>query len=576
MGKLIWCCTVAAALGIPAEAASGIVYTCDPTVNTAAPQACNVLNTTIAALYSAAFTNANASIYVTLGNALVAHSTSWYNSFSYSEFRSRLMATSADSNDAAAIAGSVPATSPFGTSMIQVPTALQRALGLSSPTTGVTATGGNCNQLGSPGCYDGLVTISSHQPLYFRVGAIASNQYDFYSLVEHETDEVLGSSSCAFGCGGYFDTADLFRYHSNGTRSTSQGSNAPCSSSNATNACFSLDGVHILLQYNNIDNGDDAGDWLTNCQAQLVQDAESCDGTAGLDINIDSEMLLLDVVGYTLKPPTLPAGPFPCTNTTPPSIASVTSASAYGGYPYFAGGTWLEIKGSNLADPNDPRLSASVNPGQWTLSDFNGANAPTVLDGVSVSINGKPAYVWYLSPGQLNVQAPEDSVTGHVVVTVTNCRAESPAYPLPRQALAPGLLAPPNYAANGTPYMVATFASDGAYVLGTSTGAAFGLHSRPAKPGDLIVAYGVGFGDVTPSILPGVIVGQSNALANPVTFSFGTAPASTSYSGLVANFVGLYEFYITVPANLANGDYPISVTQNGIALPQKMYLTVQN
>ena len=37
-----------------------------------------------------------------------------------------------------------------------------------------------------------------------------------------------------------------------------------------------------------------------------------------------------------------------------------------------------------------------------------------------------------------------------------------------------------------------------------------------AKPGDLIIAYGVGFGDVKPSIPPGVVVGRSNALANPV------------------------------------------------------------
>jgi uncharacterized protein (TIGR03437 family) len=576
MGKLIWCCALAVAAGIPADAGSGIVYTCDSTVNAKAPQACGVLNTTIAALYSEAFTNANASVYVELGNTTLAHSNSWYNLFTYSDLRTRLMASSAGSNDAAAIAGSVPATSPFGNSMIQVPTALQRALGLSSPTTGVTPNGGSCNQLGSPGCYDGVIVVSSVQPLYFRIGPIAGNQYDFYTLVEHETDEILGSSSCAFGCGGYFDAADLFRYHSNGTRSSLQGTNAPCSSPNATNACFSLDGVHMLQQYNNIENGLDAGDWLTNCQAQMVQDADSCAGTTGVDIDIDAEILVLDVVGYTLQPLPVPSGPFHCTNTTPPAIASVTSASAYGGYPYFAGGTWMEIKGTNLADPSDPRLSAAVNPGQWTATDFNGANAPTVLDGVRVSIDGKPAYVWYLSPGQLNVQAPADSVTGAVAITVTNCLAQSPAYPLPRQAAAPGLLAPPNYQANGTPYMVATFASDGAYVLNTSTGAAFGLNSRPAKPGDLIVAYGVGFGDVTPAILPGVIVGQSNTLTDPVAFSFGTTAASSSYSGLAANFVGLYEFYITVPPNLANGDYPINVTQNGAALPQKMYLTVHN
>ena len=62
--------------------------------------------------------------------------------------------------------------------------------------------------------------------------------------------------------------------------------------------------------------------------------------------------------------------PYTCTNTTPPTITFVDSASSYGGYPYFASGSWLEIKGSNLADLNDPRLNSAVNPGQWTASDF--------------------------------------------------------------------------------------------------------------------------------------------------------------------------------------------------------------
>jgi uncharacterized protein (TIGR03437 family) len=272
---------------------------------------------------------------------------------------------------------------------------------------------------------------------------------------------------------------------------------------------------------------------------------------------------------------TLPAAPpYSCTNTTPPTISFIDSASAYGGYSYFASGSWLEIKGSNLADPNDPRLASGS--GQWASGDFNGPNAPTNLDGISVSINGKPAYVWYLSPTQLNVQAPEDSTSGNVNVTVSNCNATSSTTQFARRALAPGLLAPSNYSSNGTQYMVATFQSDGAYILNTSLGASFGLNSRPAKSGDLIIAYGVGFGGVTPSILPGTIVSQSNQLVNPVTFSFGSTPASLSYSGLAGSFVGLYEFYITVPSGLANGDYQIHVAQNGTALPQTMYLTVQN
>jgi virginiamycin B lyase len=270
-----------------------------------------------------------------------------------------------------------------------------------------------------------------------------------------------------------------------------------------------------------------------------------------------------------------PQNGYLCTNTTAPVITSIDSASAYGGYSYFASGSWLEIKGSNLADPKDPRLTAASNPGQWTSADFSGSNAPTVLDGISVTINGKSAYVWYLSTGQLNVQAPEDTATGSVSITVTNCNAASSPVTFMRKTLAPGFLAPTTYTANGMQYMVATFSSEGAYVLNTSTGASFGLNSRPAKPGDLIVAYGIGFGDVTPAILPGVIVGSLNALVNPITLSFGSTPATLTYSGLAGGFVGLYEFYITVP-DVANGDYQINVTQNGVPVPQTMYLTVHN
>ena len=71
-------------------------------------------------------------------------------------------------------------------------------------------------------------------------------------------------------------------------------------------------------------------------------------------------------------------------------------------------------------------------------------------------------------------------------------------------------------------------------------------------------------------------MGGSNPLVNPMTISFGSAPATIVYQGMAGGFVGLYEFYFTVAAGLANGDYQINVAQNGTAVPQTLDLTVQN
>jgi uncharacterized protein (TIGR03437 family) len=138
------------------------------------------------------------------------------------------------------------------------------------------------------------------------------------------------------------------------------------------------------------------------------------------------------------------------------------------------------------------------------------------------------------------------------------------------------MLAPANYAVGGRQYLVATFASDGGYVLDTATAASFGLKGRPARPGDVIIAYGIGFGDVTPAIASGVIVGGSNTLANPITFSFGGVNAALSYAGLAAGFIGLYEFYVIVPQGLGTGDSSVTVMQDGVKIPQSLYLAVQN
>jgi hypothetical protein len=58
---------------------------------------------------------------------------------------------------------------------------------------------------------------------------------------------------------------------------------------------------------------------------------------------------------------------------------------------------------------------ANTNPGRtWTASEVVNGHLPTALDGVSVTLDGKPAFVYYISPTQINVQASSDATLGAV------------------------------------------------------------------------------------------------------------------------------------------------------------------
>ena len=58
-----------------------------------------------------------------------------------------------------------------------------------------------------------------------------------------------------------------------------------------------------------------------------------------------------------------------------------------------------------------------------------------MLDGISVSINNKPAYVWYLPRGNPTSELLEGiSTLGPVPVTVTNCKATSSPVMFTRRA----------------------------------------------------------------------------------------------------------------------------------------------
>jgi uncharacterized protein (TIGR03437 family) len=244
-------------------------------------------------------------------------------------------------------------------------------------------------------------------------------------------------------------------------------------------------------------------------------------------------------------------------------VGAAVSAGAFGGFTSVSPGSWIEIYGSNLA----------TNTRSWGGADFKGVNAPTALDGTSVSIGGQAAFVDFISPLQVNALVPSNVGTGLQQLTVTTAAGISAPFNITVNSVQPGLLAPPSFSVNGKQYAVALFA-DGTYVL--PTGAISGLASRPAKPGDTIVLYGVGFGPVTPAIPAGELVQQANALASGFQMFFGGIPAVASYAGLAPNYTGLYQFNMVVPNVLASDAVPLTFTLNTFSGTQTLYIAVGN
>lgn len=253
-----------------------------------------------------------------------------------------------------------------------------------------------------------------------------------------------------------------------------------------------------------------------------------------------------------------------------PVITEVRRIEGWGDGTTFSSGSWLEIKGSNLAQTTR----------QWLDSDFHGSDAPTALDGTSASVNGKAGFIEYVSPTQIDLQAPADSATGPVPVTVTSCAGTSnPATGpnLQKLAAAPGILAPPKeisplFTVGARQYAEATFGFQLLFVGNTNPD--FPGLFQPAKPNDSILFYAIGLGDTTPAMTPGSTASGQEVVNADVAVNFGTTPARVTRAALYPTFAGLYYIAVTVP-NVPDGDYQINITVDGQPLQQQpFFLTV--
>ena len=249
-----------------------------------------------------------------------------------------------------------------------------------------------------------------------------------------------------------------------------------------------------------------------------------------------------------------------------PSVAGggVISAGAFGAFPSAAPGSWIEIYGTNLA----------LSKRSWATSDFNGSTAPTTLDGVTVTIGNQPAYIDYISGGQVNAQVPSNVSTGSQPLVVKNAAGTSSSYSLTINSTQPGLL--DEYKVGSVQYVTALFSDNQTLVM--PTGAVNGVTSRPAHAGETITMYGIGFGPVIPAVNAGQIAPANCSavcLSNTLAVTIGGAQATVGYAGMAPGIVGLYQFNVVVPPVTAGNSVPVTFSLGGQAVNQTLYTAVQ-
>jgi uncharacterized protein (TIGR03437 family) len=244
-----------------------------------------------------------------------------------------------------------------------------------------------------------------------------------------------------------------------------------------------------------------------------------------------------------------------------PSITTGGIAPLGSTVPMIQPGEWISIYGTNLAS------STVVYSGSLPY--------PTSLKGTTVMIDGKPAYLEYVSPTQIDLVAPSDTATGPVSVVVTTAAGSSsstvmlgpfgPSFFLLDSKHVAGII----LRANGL----------GAYGGGTydiigPTGSSLGYATVAAEAGDVVELFANGLGPTTPAVPAGQASSVAAATANPVTLLINNVSVTPSFAGL-SDGAGLYQINLTIPPGLGTGDVSLLATVGGVQTPSTVVISLQ-
>jgi uncharacterized protein (TIGR03437 family) len=314
--------------------------------------------------------------------------------------------------------------------------------------------------------------------------------------------------------------------------------------SNPVVADMNADGKSDLVV---IDGSTGVGVFLSNgdgtfSRAAAIPPAQATVSIAVADFNNDG---LPDIVATGASLTSIMMNPSP-------GITSVLNAASLAPNQPVAPGSLVSILGAHIG----PAVGVSG----------TGANAslPDSLAGVSVTFNGIPAPLSYVSAQQINAQIPwEINSKATVVITVNN--APLPPFQVTTAPIAPGVYATPSGQA-------LAFNADG--TIAGPTGSILGVVSHPAVVGGTLTVFANGLGPVTPAIADGVASSDVVRSSGSTPVFIGGVPCDVTFAGLSSTAVGVNQLSVIVPAGV-HGVVPLIINAGGIITPANATIAIQ-
>jgi uncharacterized protein (TIGR03437 family) len=193
-------------------------------------------------------------------------------------------------------------------------------------------------------------------------------------------------------------------------------------------------------------------------------------------------------------------------------------------------------------------------------SNMPGGVMPTTLGDVEVYFGGWPAYLYYVSPLQINFLVPCSLLPGTFQFWVDRQGTIGPYVTVTLQNAAPAIFQYPAGTAIATHL-------DGALV---STAA-------PATAGEIVTLWATGLGSTNPELEDGVLPAAAQPLSQMNLFEIqinGAAldSSATLYAGVAPGYAGLYQVNVQLPDPLpANPEIRLGVagtlSPSGLILP---------